>query len=246
MMTPRIATVILHYGDPALARQLDTQLKAADPAEAEHIFVLDNHAHDRYLGAWHRTEENLYWAGALLFTLEAMEKKGYTHVWFLNNDVLFLTPAPIVGRVKARLTRLQKSIGQVGVYAPAVTGNPYHPQMIQNEQAQYRKVMFADGIAPLLNIECMHAIGGVDIGENVYGYGVETWLSLCAHNAGWPVIVDHQVLVRHTYHSTAKRVDGFLQRAAQAEHIYFTQRLGQNYKTLLDEYKHLFSDEDRL
>lgn len=242
----RVATVILHYGDPALARRLEEQLHTTDPSEAEHIFVLDNHAPEQYPHAWQRTEQNLYWAGALQYTLEAMEEKGYTHVWFMNNDVYFITPAPVIARARARLHRLDTTIGPVGIYTPAVTVNPYHPQMVQNEKAQYRTVRYADGIAPLITLQCWRELGGVDYADNAYGYGVDTWLSLSADRAGWHVVVDHQVAVRHTYHSTAKKVTGFLERAAHAEHAYFTKRLGAGYRDYLDRLKHTFHDEDRL
>ncbi len=221
------ATVILHYGDPALTMRLHAQLTAE---KAEGVFVLDNAAPQAYPGAWQRTEKNLYWAGALEYSLAAFAAAGYSHVWFLNNDILFDGKAPHIARALGRLARMERTFGPVGVYAPSVPANPYHPQMVRQEDQQCRLVEYVDGIAPLINLACWRALGGVDIGNNPFGYGVDVWFSLCAHRAGWPVVVDHHVVVRHRYHSTARQISGFMEQAARAESCYLSARLGPDYR----------------
>ncbi len=242
----RTAVVILHYGDPDMTAGLYACLCAADPQRTRDIFVFDNHAPRPFAGAWLRAECNLYWAGALERALSAVRGLGYTHLWFLNNDIVFETPAPLLGRAEARITRMQHSIGPVGIYAPAVTRNPYHVHMVEDPRFQYRKVAFVDGIAPLINLECWQAVGGVDYVDNPYGYGVDIWFSLQARDAGWPVVVDHGLVVRHAYHSTARKIEGFLAKAAFAERRYLSARLGDTYKQRLDVLKQQWTDEETL
>ena len=258
-----ILVCILHYGDPALTLRLHRQLLTADPAWAAHIRVLDNAAPQSYSGAyaqdetappgvdksltqvWRRLPENLYWAGGLHAALESARQEGYTHLWFFNNDVVFTSPPPHLARAAERLRRLQAICGPVGVYAPAVESNPYHRQMVRKQAAQWSRVAYVDGIAPLLNLAAVDAVGGLDMGENIYGYGLDIWLSLRLAEAGWPVLVDHQVTLKHHYHATARRVEGFLATAAAAEQAFLTKRLGVDYKQRLrtlqehsqDEYK---------
>lgn len=259
----KIMVCILHYGDPALTRRLHRQLLESDPAWAPHIRVLDNAAPQHYEGAygkgeknalgvdagaignWERLPENIYWSGALDFALECAEREGYSHLWFFNNDVIFTSAPPYLSRAAERLRRLEGICGPVGIYAPAVERNPYHAQMVRNSAAQWRRAAYVDGIAPLLNLEAVRAVGGLDVNGNVYGYGLDIWLSLRMSRAGWPVLVDHQVALRHTYHSTAGRLEGFLARAGKAEKIFLTERLGADYKDQIkvlqldyeDEYK---------
>ncbi len=99
---------------------------------------------------------------------------------------------------------------------------------------QYSTVPYIDGISPLFNIECLNKIGGLDYEGNIYGYGVDVWNSLALHRAGFPVVVDHQVTIRHIYHSTAKKVEGFLATAAEAQHKYLAVRLGRIMKRYLN------------
>ncbi|WP_333473520.1 glycosyltransferase family 2 protein [Desulfovibrio subterraneus] len=240
----RLAIVILHYGKTSLTRRLHAQLLQSDPALAEQVFVLDNCAPEQYPDAWLRTDENLYWAGALQLALQKMDAAGYTHVWFLNNDVLFASTPPFIKRAEGRLKRLNTVLGSrgVGVYAPAVLSNPYHPQMVRKEGMQYRTVTYVDGIAPLISVDCWRELGGVDSAGNPYGYGVDVWFSLCAHEAGWHVVVDHEVAVKHIYHSTAREISGFMQTAALAEQSYLAARLGVDYKTRMDSLKQDWQD----
>lgn len=254
---------ILHYGDPALTRRLHRQMLAVDPNWAGHIRVLDNAAPQSYAGAyaegedaalgvdialtrvWERLPENIYWPGALEFALERARQDGYSHLWFFNNDVVFTSAPPYLSRAAGRLQRLEKICGPLGVYAPAVERNPYHPQMVCNAAAQWRRAAYVDGIAPLLSLDAVEAVGGLDTGGNKYGYGVDIWLSLRMFRAGLAVLVDHQVVLKHHYHSTARRLEGFLDRAAQAENAFLTERLGVDYKDQVttlqqnnqDEYK---------
>lgn len=240
----KLAVVILHYGKAALTRRLHTQLLESDPAVAGHLFVLDNCAPEQYPDAWLRTDANLYWAGAFEYALQRADAAGYSHVWFLNNDVLFASTPPFIKRVAGRLKRMNDVLGGkgVGVYAPAVLTNPYHPQMVRKEGMQYRTVAYVDGIAPLVSLDCWKALGGLDYAGNPYGYGVDVWFSLCAHRAGWHVVVDHDVAVKHMYHSTAREVSGFMQTAAQAEQAYLAARLGVDYKAQMDSLKQSWQD----
>ncbi len=232
-MKLRLLVIILHYGRVALTRRLHEQLLHSDPAWRERILVLDNHAPEPYPGAQARTPENLYWAGGLELAVSLARERGASHLWFLNNDFVFVTDPPHIGRAWGRLQRIEKIAGRVGVYSPSATTNPYHPQMIRDPERQYRLAKYVDGIAPLFSLDCLDAIGGVDCADNRYGYGVESVLSLRASEAGWNVGVDCQCAVRHRYHSTAKEVDGFLALAAAAERSYLTRRLGPDYKARL-------------
>ena len=242
----KIGLCILHYGNPALTRRLHQQLLQGEPGSingvAPNVYVLDNAAPTPYENAWQRLDENIYWPGALNYALLPFKKMGYTHLWFFNNDAYFISKAPYLERTAGRLAQMEKILGRVGVYAPSVPLNPYHPQMVVNPAAQCRVVSYVDGIAPLLNLECVSSIGGLDAGANTYGYGVDIWLGLRAKQAGWGVLVDHQVSVKHIYHSTAKTVDGFLAQAAQAEQVYLTQRLGPDYKNIIKTQQEQWQD----
>ncbi|WP_421900701.1 glycosyltransferase family 2 protein [Maridesulfovibrio sp.] len=235
MADRRLALVILHYGDPALTSRVKEQLEQSDPKWAEHIYVLDNHAPEPFAGAWRRLDDNLYWAGALDYCLKEFESRGYTHLWFLNNDIWFGSKPPHILKAWKRLEHLDAKIGPIGVYSPATHRSPYHPQMIEKPGVQYSLVPYIDGISPLFNIECLNKIGGLDYEGNIYGYGVDVWNSLALHRAGFPVVVDHQVTIRHIYHSTAKKVEGFLAIAAETQHKYMADRLGDNYEDVLKQ-----------
>lgn len=240
----RLAVVILHYGRPELTRRLADQLAASDPDQE--VLVLDNQAPEPYPGAWLRLPENLYWAGALAFCLDHFAGRGRTHLWFLNNDLSFATRPPHLTRAWERLAWLERSLGPVGLYSPSVLANPYHPQMVQNPGAQYRLAALADGIAPLFRLEALEAVGGLDWQDNPRGYGVDVWNSLRLSRAGWPVVVDHQVAVRHAYHSTARKVDGFLARAAVEEQAYLDRRLGPGHAGVIRELQARWTDHDGL
>jgi hypothetical protein len=242
----RIAAVILHYGNPQLTMRLQQQMLAADPQRAADIMVLDNCAPEPFCGAWQRTSENLYWAGALEYTLASVMGLGYTHLWFLNNDIMFDTRPPLLARAEARMARMQRRTGAIGVWAPAVVRSPYHEHMVADPRYQFRRVAYVDGIAPVISIDCWRQTGGVDYAGNPYGYGVDIWFSLCAHRAGWAVVVDNGIVVQHAYHSTARTVSGFLETAARAENEYLTARLGLQYNELLQDMKRQWTDEEHL
>lgn len=226
----KIAACILHYGDPSLTRRLHAQLEAEPD-----VYVLDNAAPEPFPNAWKRLDENLYWAGALAWAIGKFEELGYSHLWFFNNDAYFLSRAPYIKTASARLARVEKLFGQVGIYAPSVNSNPYQPQMVQNESSQCRLVSILDGIAPLVNLQCVRELGGLDSDDNPYGYGVDIWLSLRAEQAGWNLVVDNQVLLRHNYHATAGKISGFMGRAAIAEQKFLQKRLGACYKQIIQE-----------
>ena len=245
-MSRSLAVVILHYGDPGLTERIHAQLARSDPDLRERVFVLDNAAPEPYGDAWLRSGENLYWGGALAFCAQEFGERGYSHLWFLNNDIYFASKPPHLSRAWGRLKRLEAAVGRIGVYSPAALQNPYHPQMVADPRFQYRRAQLADGIAPLLNLECVREVGGVDCEDNVLGYGVEMWLSLRASRAGWGVVVDHQVTLRHSYHSTAKRVDGFLARAGEAERRYLAARMGEEYAGEIDRLRADFKDFETL
>jgi GT2 family glycosyltransferase len=78
----------------------------------------------------------------------------------------------------------------------------------------------------VVSLDCVDAVGGLDIGGNARGYGVDVWLSVRASSMGWPVVVDHGLEVRHDYHTTAARIPGFLDEAAADEHRYLSARMG--------------------
>lgn len=235
---PHLAAVILHYGDPGLTDRVRRQLLAADPDRGADVLVLDNHAPQPWTGPnlWRRAEANGYWAGALAWAARELAA-SHTHLWFLNNDIRFDTGGPLLARAEARLARIAAREGRVGVWSPAARANPYHPQMVADEGLQYRRVRCVDGIAPCFDLACLRELGGVDVGENPYGYGVDVWTSLAADRAGWAVVVDHGVVIRHAYHTTARRVEGFLARAAAAEDRYLAARLGPDWRAELDRLK---------
>lgn len=246
MVDTAVAVVILHYGRSEITERLHRQLLLSDPDWTERVFVLDNHAPHPYPQAWRRLDENLYWAGALDSCLRFFASQGWTHLWFLNNDTYFISPSPHLHRAWSRLRALEKSIGPVGVYSPSFEQHPYHPQMIFARNKAYRCAAFVDGVAPLINLDCYRDLGGLDYQDNCQGYGVDIFFSLSASRAGWPVIIDHQVRVRHVHHSTARTIPGFLKTAAAREHAYLEQRLGPDYRHLLDQAKRSFVDEERL
>jgi hypothetical protein len=223
-------TVILHYGAVERTMRLHRQLLASDPGERESLLVFDNCAAQPYPQAWIRSDRNLYWAGAFEVVFEILAARGASHVWFLNNDVVFMTKPPVIARARERLARAERLLGPVGVYSPAVTGNPYHPQMVELAGGQFRQVRYVDGIAPLVSVDYWSGAGGLDHEGNAHGYGVDVWFSSRAAELGYSCVVDHQVVIRHRYHSTAREVGGFLQKAAAAEKAYLSRRLGPDYR----------------
>lgn len=228
----RLAVCILHYGKSALTAKLHTQFLEADPTRNTDIFVLDNAALEPYEGAWKRLDENLYWGGAFEWAAEAFSSAGYTHLWFCNNDITFVSPPPYFRRAEARIRWLEKQ-GRVGIYSPGATSNPYHSQMVARPGEECVKAMYVDGIAPVVSLECFNALGGLDLDGNIYGYGVDVWLSYRAMKAGWGVWVDHTLVLRHKYHATAKDMPGFLSKAGALEDRYMVERFGPEWRETL-------------
>jgi GT2 family glycosyltransferase len=227
----KAAVVILHYGAPDTTRRLHDQLRQSDPDLDASLFVLDNAAPLPYPDAWRRLEQNIFWAGGLDYAARAVRDMGYTHLWFLNNDIDFVSRPPHLGRALGRLARLEGTLGRVGLYSPAFAKSPYHPQMVVlRAGGQYREVSVMDGVAPLISLDCLEDLGGVDFEGNLFGYGVDIVLSSQAHAAGWKLVVDHQVVVRHRHHTAARSVPEFMDVAAKAEAGYLTKRLGRDYK----------------
>lgn len=231
----RLVTVILHYGKTAITRRLHEQLLASDPGLD--VRVLDNAAPEPYPGAWLRLPENRYWAGALDFCAQQVRGEGASHLWFMNNDIYFLSKPPHLGRAWNRLGLLRQRLGRIGICSPAVDKDPYHPQMLAAPGLQYRSVRLLDGIAPIFNLDCLEDIGGVDLESNPFGYGVDLVLSLRAVERGWSLLVDQQVVVRHVHHSTARAVPGFMEQAARAEAVYLAARLGPGYRERIEALK---------
>lgn len=256
----RILAVVLHYGGEtastalhsagsiAMTRMVEEALCAGLPATRKgEVLVLDNASFEPYPGAM-RLPENIFWAGGLQKAVHLARERGFTHLWFCNNDIRFLCPPPppaLLDRVVGRLTYMQKVLGKpVGIWTPAVSSSPYHPQMIQRKNVEFSTVVCVDGIAFLLNLDCVDAVGGLDCAANMRGYGVDIWLSLRAHTAGWPLVVDHQVPVRHKYHTTAYKVDGFMDQATAAQADYLSARLGPKWPAVMQEaqaYVHEYS-----
>lgn len=232
----RLAVVILHYGDPRMTAKLHHQLLGSDPEYGDQILVLDNHAPLVYPDAWRRLPKNIFWAGALQYCLEKCERDGFTHLWFLNNDMSFVSNSPFVRRSWERLVYLEKRGHHVGLYSPCFTSNPYHPQMIRTSKEGFTKVAYLDGIAPLINLDCWRDIGGLDYADNEVGYGVDVWLSLRASQEGWAVVVDQGVVAKHRYHGTARNVDGLMARAAMLEHAYLSARLGDDFRAQIKKF----------
>ena len=238
-MTPSTAgimTVVLHYGDPAMTEGLVRAMLADEPDAR--VQVLDNHAPKPYSpaapGFWERLPENVFWAGGLEHALRRARESGHSHLWFLNNDIRFLTPGPQVARAAARLAYFSRICGRaVGIYSPCAQRNPYHAQMVVREGVEGAVVAYVDGIAPLLDLECVAAVGGLDCADNPIGYGVETWLGLRARQAGWPVAVDYKTVLKHSYHASAAREEGFLRRAAEHERVFMEKRLGPDWREQL-------------
>ncbi|MDR3073754.1 MAG: hypothetical protein LBV01_03375 [Deltaproteobacteria bacterium] len=228
----RLAVCILHYGESARTSRLHRQLLDADPDSRKDVYVLDNAAPEPYPDAWLRLPENRFWGGAFAWALERFAAEGYSHLWFCNNDLVFVSDPPYIARATARFRWLEKR-GRVGVYSPSVTVNPYHRQMTHVPGAECRPVMYVDGIAPLVSLECLEAIGGLDCGDNPYGYGADVWLSLRAGRAGWGIWVDHALVLRHKYHAAAGRETAFLALAAKAEDAYMAERLGPDWRKTL-------------
>jgi len=228
----RLAVCILHYGKEDLTARLHRQFLDADPGEAGNVFVLDNASPEAYPHAWTRLPENRFWGGAFAWALDAFGAMGYTHLWFCNNDVVFVSNPPYISRAKTRMRRLEKQ-GGAGLYSPSATSNPYHRQMACRQDAECRKAMYIDGIAPIVALECVKDVGGLDLGENPYGYGVDVWLSYRAAKAGWGVWVDHALVLRHKYHAAAREQTGFMAVAAKAEKAYMTKRLGPAWRETL-------------
>jgi GT2 family glycosyltransferase len=229
----RLGVCILHYGNAEMTKNIHRQFLAGDSGRDRDILVLDNASPEPYPDAFERLPENIFWGGALEYAVGKFADMGYTHVWFCNNDVSFLSDPPYYSRAAQRLQWLEKR-GRAGLYSPAVSSNPYHAQMVRIAGAECTRVHYIDGIAPIISLECVGAVGGLDTDGNRFGYGVDVWLSLRASRAGWNVWVDHAVLLRHKYHETAGRAPGFLDKAARAENAYLAERLGADWRRAVE------------
>ncbi len=233
-LLPSLFTCILHYGNPALTAQVHEQLiHKLPPTEQAHICIIDNAAPEPYEGAL-RLKKNIFWGGALAYAVSLAQEKGYQYLWFCNNDIQFLSQGPHITKAQYRLKALQKTLAHpIGFWAPSVHISPYLSHMVQRKTYAYSIVPCIDGIAPVISLDCLAALGGLQglgLKENTRGYGFDLWMSLQAHEKGWPVIVDHGMLIRHKYHTTASTVDGFMTQAAQDEEAFMQKRLGLKWR----------------
>ena len=229
MLPDRLLTVILHYGDPRMTARLHRQFLARPGGE---VRVLDNAAPEPYPDAWMRLDANRYWAGALAFMLERAGEEGFTHLWFLNNDIVFLRDGSLTGYAWHRLRGIEERVGRVAVYSPGVTANPYHRHMERLDGGDFRTVAYVDGIAPLIALDYWRE-AGLEWGDNPIGYGVDVAFSMRAPGLGWKLVVDHTLVMRHRYHETARGVPGFMAEAARQEDAYLTARLGSDHRNVL-------------
>ena len=243
---PKLAVIILHYGRPELTAKLHRQLMNSDPTFIDDVMVLDNHAPLAYPQAWLRTPKNLYWPGALQLALAEMERRAYSHLWFLNNDLTFISKPPYLSRAFNRLLLAEKTAGPIGLYSPSVSSSLYHQQMVKKQNIQYSLVKYIDGIAPIINIKAISLAGGVDYDDNIYGYGVDIWLSMRITEAGFKLMLDHEVTVRHAHHASATAIPGFMKKAAMAEHDYMTKRFGANWREMVERLKQDMDDRHKL
>jgi hypothetical protein len=227
----RLLTVILHYGSARSTARLHAQLLTQ--SGEEDVRVLDNAAPEPYPQAWRRMASNTYWAGALAHMLEQATAEGFSHLWFLNNDIVFLRGGPVVGYAWHRLRQIEKRIGRVAVYSPAVNANPYHRHMECLAGGDFRTVAYMDGIAPLISLAYWRE-AGLDWSDNPLGYGVDVMFSLPASRLGWGLAVDHTLVMRHHYHETARTVPGFMDEAARQEHAFLSARLGPDHRQILN------------
>ncbi len=227
-----LLVVVLHYGDPERTARLVAQM--AEGTAPAVVRVLDNAAPRPFPQPWVRLAQNLYWGGALAWAVERAREEGYSHLWFLNDDLTWLTPRPVVAAWQ-RLGVITANLGPVGVYSPAVIAHPYHPQMVVRRGGNFRVVRFCDGVAPLLSLEFVAATG-LSWEENPLGYGVDVVLSSQAEELGWKVVVDHRLVVRHTFHGSARREPGFLAWAARLEEAFLSQHLGPEYRTVMQRW----------
>ena len=232
-MNPSLAVVILHYADPGVTGRLHRQLLASDPAWAERVFVLDNHAPHPYPDPWKRTAENLYWAGALTWCADHFRTAGYSHLWFLNNDLRFTMDAGIIETAWTRLQGLNRRLGRVGIYSPAATSNKYLPRMVRDDALQFRRVRLVDGIAPLMDLDAVAEVGGIDALDNPIGYGVDLWLSHRLDRAGFPLVVDQRVSLHHDFHGSSRGDDAFWARAHSLEDAFFLRTFGPDARELI-------------
>ncbi|WP_300160597.1 hypothetical protein [Solidesulfovibrio sp.] len=233
----RALAVILHYGAPSLTRRLHEQLLPEASAAGLPVLVLDNAAPEPYAGAWTRLPENRFWAGAFDLAVRAARDMGRTHLWFLNNDIVFTSRPPYLGRALGRLARLEATLGPVGCFSPAFEASPYHPQMVARPGGDFRLVRVMDGVAPLVSLDALEAVGGLDAADNPRGYGVDVWLAVRLHQAGYKLVVDHGLTVRHRHHTSARAEPGFLEAAARAEAAYLSARLGPGYRERLEAWQ---------
>ena len=232
-------TVVLHYGDPALTRRVVSALARY----GDSVHVLDNAAPAPYSETDWRLPHNVFWTGGLEAALHRARELDKAYLWFCNNDIHFLGTLPYIALVEARIGRLAKHWGKLGLYTPCVRRNPYHAQMERRPGVAYSRVAYIDGIAPVLSLECVDAVGGLDAGDNPRGYGVDVWLSVRAHARGWPVVVDHGLEVRPAYHTTAARIPGFMDAAAADEHRYMSARMGSAWRDVLADLQRQRQDE---
>ncbi len=234
----RALAVVLHYGRSDPARNLTETLLRNDPGARGRVVVFDNASPAPYAGAWQRVPENIFWAGALELCLKTAREQGYTHLWFLNNDIRFVSPPPFLSRAEARLQRLEKLTGKtVGIWSPAVESSPYHPQMLPVPDAEAALTPLVDGIAPLINLPAVEDVGGLDAADNPRGYGVDMWLSLRLYRAGLLTLVDPLIRIRHKHQATARTIPGFMQLAARQEESFMHRRLGSGWREFLEQLK---------
>lgn len=165
-----------------------------------------------------RRDDQLFWADKFQACLEHCAADEVMLV--IHADCRCDDWAKLVARCKAAFTRF----GDLGIWAPRLTGTPWHLQRTRLHRmagSDLSIVAHTDGIIFALNPKLYPRMRAADYSNNLFGHGID-WLFLCAAYArGMKAITDEGIIVHHPI------TRGYSTKEARAQKRAFLKQLSE-------------------
>ncbi len=191
--------IILNHNLPELTDELYEAIARETWSDCD-LVVLDNGSDSDKVSQYTRVRlaENRFFGGAInrAFAL-VLESKTYSHLLFLNNDLVLETPR--------LLDHLRKAIAEgYKLVSPSIAGHCAWPQMRRLTQSNVRVVPWVDFVAPLFHRNFIEHVRSFD-DRLAWGWGQDVLSGLVCEEQNWRVGVCDDASVFHLGRQTLER-----------------------------------------